>query len=265
MAQTGPPAPKTGSVTACLLGLGAPIRGLAYLVRHPSLIKLAVLPFVVNTVLFCLVLVLLGPRANGLVNSLLPGGGWSWYLLVVPAFLLAWLLVILLGALLVTVFGTLIAGPFNEMLSARVEALEGRLPPEAVLNWRQALGQMGASVLHELWKWGLYLLCLVVLAPLHLIPVVGSVSWTVVGSVLSFWFLGFEYLDYCFSRRRLSFADRRRFCAVHLKECLGLGMSVAATLVVPFVNLVTMPLSVVGATLLYLDLTPGEPKPGGPA
>jgi uncharacterized protein involved in cysteine biosynthesis len=213
----------------------------------------ASLPAVVNLLVFVLVLAFLGPHASAFVASRLPHSGLGYYLLVVPTLVILWLLVFLICILLVNLLGNVIAGPFNDALSAQVERIEGRLPEER-FEFAKVITRFGTSIGIELKKWGLYLLALLALAPLHLVPIAGSVLWTGLGGLLSFWFLGFEYLDYCFSRRNFTFADRRRFCFDRCAETIGQGIAIALTLLVPPFTLLMMPLSVVGSTLLFLDL-----------
>jgi len=250
-----------GRIARLILGLLGPWRGLKYLAKHPSLLPLAALPALANFLVFLAVIWALAPRATGLVHKLLPGWDAGWYWIVIaPLLVLAWALVFLLGILLINLLGNVIACPFNDILSAHVEKCERRLPVETV-SWGQTVSRMGISALHELKKWIFYFLCLAILLPLHLVPVIGSILWTVVCGILSFWFLGFEYIDYSFSRRNLSFAERKAFCLDHFCETVGLGMSVSGTLFIPLCGLLVMPLSVVGSTLLYLELTPiGIPK-----
>jgi CysZ protein len=236
-------------------GLIVPLRGLSYLASHPTLAPLAALPALVNLVVWAGIVALILGRAGRLVDALVPASGWAHYLLYVPALVLAYLVVLVVAAVLVHFFGSLVAAPFNDLLSARVERLEGRQVDEegGVLR---ALARFGGSLIDELKKWGLYVVCLVALAPLLLVPIAGQLAWPVASSLVTFWFLAYEYLDYPFSRRGFRFADRRAFCWTHFRPMVGMGISVTVTTFVPLVCFVLMPLSVVGGTLLYLDLEP---------
>ena len=238
-----------------LAGLLAPFRGLVYLIRHPGLYHLAALPAFLGLALWSGIVALTIPRVNAVVNSYVPATGWAHTLLYFPAIFIAGLAVLMLAAVLVNLLGTLLAAPFNDALSAKVEQYEGRLPSEASYGMSGQFARLGATIVDELSKWGFYLLLLGMLLPLWLIPVVGQMLWTVLGSLLTFWFLGFEYLDYCFSRRQMRFRQRRAFLWSHATTMVGLGVTVTGCMAVPLASFVMMPFAVVGATLLYLELT----------
>lgn len=252
------PTPAPGAPSRFLAGFVAPLRAVKYLLGHPSLLPIAALPLLANTAVLFLVFFTLGPYAGDWVKSLLPAAGWARMLLFVPLQILAWGVALVLGAIIVNLFGTIIASPFNEMLSARVEMHEGRLPPDRLLGWGQTLARFGVVVFDEIKKWVLYLLVMTLLAFLWLIPILGSVLFTVLGGLVTFWFLGYEYLDHCFSRRHMRFADRRAFCWRNASSIIGLGMAITGGTLIPFVFFVVMPVATVGATLLYVELTPGE-------
>ena len=247
-----------------LSGFVAPLRAVRYVLGHPSLIPFASLPLMANmVVLFALVFVL-GPHAAHWVDSVLPREGWKHVLFSIPLQIVAWGLALAIGAVFVNLFGTLIASPFNDILSGRVESLEGRLPADRILSWGQAVARIGLVLIDELKKWTVYLAVMAALLPLVLIPVAGHLAFTLLGSLVTFWFLGFEYLDYCFTRRHMHFAERRTFCWRNKTAIIGLGAAVTTATMIPFANFVVMPLAVVGATLLFLDLVPAGAERQGP-
>lgn len=243
-----------------LSGFVAPLRGVRFLMVHPTLLPLAALPLLANMAVLTLMVFILGPHVSGWVTHwvagiVTPGSAW-YYVLVIPLKLLAWFLALATGAVFVNLFGTLIASPFNDMLSAKVETLEGRIPADQVRSWSQAVGRMGLVMIDELKKWTVYVLVMACLVPLMLVPVAGHLAFSFLGALVTFWFLGFEYLDYCFSRRDTRFTERRQFCWSNKTAIIGLGAAITCGTMIPFAGFVVMPVAAVGATLLYLDLTP---------
>lgn len=243
-----------------LSGFVAPLRGIRYLLGHPTLLPLAALPLLANMAVLTLMVFILGPHVSTWVSQwvagiVAPGSAW-YYVLVIPLKLLAWFLALATGAVFVNLFGTLIASPFNDMLSAKVETIEGRLPDDQVRSWSQAVARIGLVMLDEAKKWAVYVLVMLCLVPLMLVPVAGHLAFSFLGALVTFWFLGFEYLDYCFSRRATRFTERRQFCWANKGAIVGLGAAITCGTMIPFAGFVVMPLAVVGATLLFLDLAP---------
>jgi CysZ protein len=248
-------APEPGASSRFISGFIAPLRAVRYLLGHPTLLPIAALPLLANSAILMMVFFTLGPHVSGWVKSLLPSSNWGYalYILLLPV---VWSLALLLGALIVNLFGTIVASPFNEMLSARVEAKEGRLPQDQLLSWAATIARFGVVVLDEIKKWALYLLVMALLAFLWLIPIAGSIAFTFLGGLVTFWFLGYEYLDHCFSRRAMRFADRRAFCWKNKSAIIGLGMAITGATLIPFVFFVMMPVAVVGATLVFVENKP---------
>lgn len=255
MAETLPDVPRG----RFLDGFVAPVRAIRYLLTHPTLMPLAALPLLANMAVLVLLVFFLGPHVSEWVARSAPTEGWKYWAFAIPLKILAWGFALTIGAIFVNLFGTLIASPFNDLLSGKVEQLENRLPAgEHLRTWAQAVGRFGHVLLDEIKKWTVYLAIMACLVPLLLVPFAGHLAFSVLGGLVTFWFLGFEYLDYAFERRHMRFTDRRRFCWSHRSAIIGLGAAVTAATMIPFAGFVVMPLAVVGATLLFLDLRPRE-------
>ena len=251
-----PPLPPDIKPGRFLSGFVAPLRAVRYILSHPSLVPFAALPLIVNMVVLVVLVFVLGRHVSDWVGAVVPAAGWQYVVFGLPLKILAWGVAFLIGGLMVNLFGALIASPFNDVLSGRVELLEGRLPQDQIHTWAQALARFGLVLIDELKKWTVYLFVMACLLPLLLVPFAGHLAFTCLGALVTFWFLGFEYLDYCFSRRHLRFAERRQFCWAHKTAIIGLGASITCASMIPLSLFVVMPLAVVGATLLFLDLAP---------
>ncbi|MEW6263133.1 MAG: sulfate transporter CysZ [Thermodesulfobacteriota bacterium] len=237
-------------------GFMAPLRGARFLLRHPRLISLAVLPILINTVLLAAIFYLsLGSFLRWLAEMLPKSQAWYW---VILSYVLPVLMVLFLLAVIVLVFtplANIIASPFNDALSARTEVIvTGR--PEAPFSFLAVLKEAGRTAVEELKKIVFYLAALAVILVLNFIPVVGQVLYTVLGFLLTVMWLGLNYLDYPLARHGYRFGGKLGFLKKNSRAAFGYGLGVLLGFLVPIFNLAFISLAVVGGTLLYLELTP---------
>ncbi|MFQ5456950.1 MAG: EI24 domain-containing protein [Myxococcota bacterium] len=261
-----------------LRGLGYPRRAFRVIRADRVLLRYAVLPFLINILVFGLALgafIYWFGDLWGLVSgwtSIARPEAWYWlplyWLLALVRWLLAGLLVIV--ALLITWFsftlvGNVIASPFNELLSAATEQrLRAGGSPETDEGWRALPREMARAVGDETRKMGFFLLAQVVLLPLNLIPILGSLAYSALSLGFGALFVALEFTDYPMARRRIPFVDRRRTVWRHRAVMSGFGGSLFLTFLIPGLNLACLPLGVVGGTLLYLDLGAGRKELSGP-
>ena len=92
----------------------------------------------------------------------------------------------------------------------------------------------------------LWLVCL-------LVPGIGSILFAVLGGAVSAFFLGYDYHDYAFSRRRLPFRRKWALLTHNFAFTLGFGTNVSLMLLVPVVGLLFPPFAAVGGTIACLD------------
>jgi len=152
-----------------------------------------------------------------------------------------------LGALayVVTVIGALCIGaPFLDKLSSETERLA--FPDAADRH-----GRMGIlPALKEGAKTAVVLLVLeAAFLLLYLVPVAGPVLF----ALASAYVLTLGLLDVPLARRELSFRAKTRFVVGNTGPVLGIGLVVLAVSVVPFLNLLAVPVLVVAATLLVAE------------
>ncbi|WP_303720471.1 EI24 domain-containing protein, partial [Malonomonas rubra] len=103
-------------------GFSYPLRAAKFLGKRPGLLKYLALPFSINVLIFSLS-VYFGLDLFELMLETYAPGTEVWYGMIL--YYLAWTVALLLTAVVVffsfTVVGNLIASPFNELLSERVE------------------------------------------------------------------------------------------------------------------------------------------------
>ena len=68
--------------------------------------------------------------------------------------------------------------------------------------------------------------------------------------LLTVYFLVIEYTGFVFSRKGLKFKDQKKFIKTNKLLCAGFGCGAFFLLAIPFLQLFSIPMGVVGATLL---------------
>jgi len=254
------------------------LTGISYLPRgfrllwEPRLRRFVVVPVLINVLVFALLFVLGGHAFNDLLQWLLPDPGrWSgedWWsrlmhFLVSAAYWLLWPLFLIAAAVLMfytfTLVANLIGSPFNGLLAARVEQLaSGQAPPDQNIPLAR---EIVASVGSELRKYGYFLRLVIPIGLLLLVPVANMAVaplWALFGA----WALALEYLDYPMGNYGMRFPQVRALLRGRRGLALGFGFGMLALTLVPFLNLLAMPVGVIAGTLLWLGECKGKSTEG---
>lgn len=232
------------------------VLGARILATHPTLWWTVAVPVVITLLLFVLgfwgIAVLL-PWVTTFVW--VPGPhhpGWVWWLYEIVLWTFRLSVAVALGVGLYMTAG-LIATPFNDRLSERVESV--------VLGWRhppvplaQMLTDVAWSLLHSVLSLAIYLAVLLVAFLLNLLPGIGSAASFLLGTTASGLFFAREAMDGCFSRRRMRYRHKWRIVVRHWPLSLGFGLCVSLGMWIPFLNFLVLPMSVAGGTLLFCHL-----------
>jgi CysZ protein len=241
-------------------GLVAPWRALRLIAGNPKLWPAALAPFFINLGLFVLFFWFTYSRFEAWVRAFLPGGeGWWQQALMYAALVVVVLLLLAVEIYLFAVVGRIIAAPFLEILTRRVERLTlgGEPEFEDMGPWRGML----RAARQELKKLVLYLTLISSLLILNLIPVVGALAYMVLTGLTTCFFMALEFLDYPLERRGFSLGRKLAYVWELKLTGLGFGAMVLCLGVVPILNLAMLPLAAAGGALLFLDHPPRE---GGP-
>ncbi|MCP3101073.1 EI24 domain-containing protein [Myxococcus sp. K15C18031901] len=248
-------------------GLGLLGRASGLILRSRRLFVLSALCAVVTAVALVGLAWLLWTHGPGALDSL-----WtrpeSWYGQA------GWYTALVLGGLVLWVVGAnvvppLLLAPLQDPLSEATEALCGGEdgPPFTVGGFVRGIV---TGLAHTLARLFFLLAGLVLLAPLNLIPGVGSVLWTVLGGVWTMTWMAGEFLAAPMTRHLYPFAEVRRMLRQRRALCLGLGAGVYVLLWVPILNTFFLPVAIVAGTLLYRGMReagllppPPTPSPGG--
>ena len=264
---------QTAGETGLARGFSAPLRGGGFLLRRPRLWPLAIAPFLINLGLFVLFFWFSYTRFDQWVRSVVPAAeGWWWVALIYLLTALVVILLLVVEVYLFAVVGNLLACPFLELLTRRVEReAAGRLP-EGGQGLRAFLAEVKRVGLQQLKKLVLYVLVLGALLLLNLVPGVGSAIYAVLAWLITCFFLVLEFVDYPLDRRQLTLKAKLAYVWNLQWTGLGLGAALFFIGVIPILNLAFLPMGAVGATLVYLENPldidrdpPPPPPPGGTA
>ncbi len=241
-------------------GFILPFSGGVQVLSTPGARRWAALPLLVN-ILFYILVVFFFFWLLDIVK--IPQAAWDFwggtgaYLADAVNYLapfLKWVIAIPLAATICyfsfTFVGMLVATPFNDILSEKLEMaitrgdFEGKIPLKMTVN---AFFISMYSTARFFFKQMVYsLICL----PLLLIPGVGAVLLFLVTS----YYAGIGFLDIGMARNYLRYRHKMAAVRNHRWEVLGLGAAMELMFLVPFAGLFVLPLGVAGGTLLYCDI-----------
>lgn len=278
MERHGPRELPTNFVAQAFRGLAYPLEGLSFIRRH-RLWAMAMVPTVVNIVLFVLLVIATiwyaVPQLEKLDTLMVPGddsgdfvkaliSALSWVMWVV-----AILLVVIVDAILLFLVGQAVAGPFLDLLSEKVESLVlGGDPP--AFSWTRNIRSIVIALADILWT---VIFFLAVNIPLALIGLtaIGSIPAAVASFCFTALLLSQEFVGLSLTRQLVSYPARFKVVWGNRWLSLGFGTTAMALLMVPFLNLLLLPIATAGGTLLYCDLKAGgripiplESSPGAP-
>jgi len=224
-----------------------PLSGGKLLLHHRRLWALALAPLLLNVLFYLAALALLVHYYEQWF-SLLLAPPQTWYLLLgYSALRLLALLVMVALFLFSFVFvGTILAAPFLERLSARVEALLFGWTEEPRVPLSQLIADFGRTVAHSLFCLSL----LVVAVPLNFLPGLGHLAWL----LLSWLLLTYNFTTFAMDRRRLSFGAKWRWLLAEWAATLGLGAALFVMMAVPIVGFVLLPVATIAGTMLLRDI-----------
>ncbi len=234
------------------------------LIAHKGVRRYAVVPLLVNTVLFSVAIYVGFQQFGGWMNSFLGGVSWLPDMIETAITWVLWplfaILIIIATYYTFTIIANLIAAPFNAMLAYKVEQhLRGTLvdqggqarlemavvEPTLASVAVRSLGSEVKKITHML-KWLIILLIMTVIPGVNLIA---PFAWIVYGA----WMLSLEYTDYPMSNHEMYFKEEVSLLKKNRFLSLGFGSGVMLLTLVPVVNFFAMPVSVASSTALWVD------------
>lgn len=217
--------------------------------RQPGVRIYAVMPLLINTVLFASLIWFGYEQFSPLVDYMMSG---------IPAIFnflrwIIWIIISTFTAIFIfftfTPIANIVAAPFNALLSEKIEI---RLTGKTIGANSSFMKMARDSFLSQIRKLVYIIFWSAVLLLISLIPLVNFAApflWVIFGS----WLLSLEYLDYPMGNHELKFTRQRQILAARKGLSLGFGSSVMVLTSIPLLNFIVMPVAVAGATVLWVE------------
>ncbi len=213
--------------------------GLRMLFRHPALLALSLIPIALTVLL----LVGLAFGCVWLIGQVFSGLIPQDYQLLAKAIILG--LALLLNYFLYLPMARVLLAPFAEALSRKTHSISTGETFRSEVSWTRAIKEgLKIATLHLI-VGGLAL-------ALNFIPPIGPI----IGVVIAISLCGLDFLDVPLSARGLLFGNKLGIVWRNKSAAFGFGAASYLMLLIPGINLLSLPVGVIGATLLtdHLDL-----------
>jgi CysZ protein len=229
-------------------GAGYFIKGFE-LIRTPGIRRFVFIPLTVNLILFASAFYYMFLQLESYMLTIEDWLGDSFAWLSSFIWPLAVLFVLIIFSFIFSSVANWIAAPFNGLLSEKVEALLTNQP----LNDGSALDvvkDIPRTLGREVSKLAYYLPRAVGFFLLYwILPVIGQVLWF----LFLAWMMAVQYKDYPFDNHKIDFAQMRQALKQRQGLSYSFGITTAIFSMIPFINLVVMPVAICGATALWVD------------
>jgi CysZ protein len=216
--------------------------GLRMLIRHPALLALSLIPIALTVVL----LLSLALGCAWLIGQLFSEMLGNELRLLAQAVI--FLLALLLGYFAYLPLARVLLAPFSEMLSRKAHAISKGTEYRSGFSWGRAIVEgLKLASLH-------IAIALAALALGILFPPIG----TPLSIVVAIFLCGLDFLDVPLSARGMPLGKKLGVISRNKSLALGFGAASYLMLLIPGINLLSLPVGVIGATLLtdQLELSP---------
>lgn len=229
-------------------GAGYFIKGFE-LIRTPGIRRFVFIPLTVNLILFASAFYYMFLQLESYMLTIEDWLGDSFAWLSSFIWPLAVLFVLIIFSFIFSSVANWIAAPFNGLLSEKVEALLTNQPSndgsalDVVKDIPRTLGREVSKLAYYLPRAvGFFLLY-------WILPVIGQVLWF----LFLAWMMAVQYKDYPFDNHKIDFAQMRQALKQRQGLSYSFGITTAIFSMIPFINLVVMPVAICGATALWVD------------
>ncbi len=245
-------------------GMSLPWRGLSFLWERRRLWPLAAAPFLISFILYVGGIYLAWSWAYGWLEATLLDRAWGWRVLAYVLAIVLWGLMLIVAAVTFIPVATLVANPFNDLLSEKTERLYRGLAVDEPFSLRALFRALRVGLVGEMAR-ALTTLALLTLAlSLNLIPVAGQILSAAASAWIAIAFLSLEFTSFSMDRRLYTWGEKRAFLRRYRAATLGFGAMSFLIMIVPGVNALFIPVLAVAGTMLFCDAAGNEARPPGP-
>lgn len=223
------------------------------LINQPGIRRYALIPMVINTLLFTLAIWFGISQFDGWMSGLMPTWLPDWLMSALMWILWPLFAILLLVIVFFTfsIIANLVAAPFNGLLADAVERrLSDQPPPDQTLM--QLIVDTPRMLWNEIRKLGYLLKWMLPLFIVSWIPGINLLApflWIAFSS----WTLALDYHDYPLGNHLMSFEEQRQLLSKKRPLALGFGITTLGATMVPILNFLIIPVAVAGATRLSVE------------
>lgn len=236
-------------------GFRYPLIAAFFIIRHASLWPWCIIPVLINIVVLYFFWGWTGSFSNQLLQTYITDDpGWWWEILRKGAWALAFFLRLIVTVLAFVIVGSLIAVPFNDLLSEQTDKLASGWKDPRPFSAARTARELTITGFQEIKRMALFLAIIIPLFALEFIPLLAPFALAIKLTVTALFFTS-DYISYPMERRgALLFRHKFMIARRYLFPSLGFGLAVTCIAFIPIVNFLFFPLAVVGGTLLFGDL-----------
>lgn len=259
------PDPASTSVVRFAQGIRLFFGAGGFLLRNPRNLLLIILPLALNLFIFVVLIAWgFGAFAHTLDAYLKGHSGWYWSTITITAKILFWPIILLVVYFIFTPVALLIASPFNDYLAERVERACGFSISESTGSpLRRIVTEISFVIFSEGKRLIFCGFIFLILFCLNFIPIIGNAVYLVLGTYWAVRCMAFEFISYASDRRRLTFGDKWHLLRRNWALSVGFGAVATLLFLIPFLNVLVVPICAVGGTFLFGIMQSGGEKPAG--
>lgn len=208
-----------------------------------------IFPIAINSLIMIGLIWLFFSSIGGLLDSFLPSWlDWLSFVLIPLIFLM--ILVAFYFAF--TTLANFVAAPFNALLAEKVE-LQLTGEPLGDTSIMAVLKDVPRMLKREWQKMMYSLPRLIALFLLGFLPLVGQTVVPILAFAFGAWLIAIQYCDYPFDNHKIQFQRMRNALYQQRTMNFTFGALVSIFTMLPFINLVVMPVAVCGATAMWVQ------------
>ncbi|QGM80312.1 sulfate transporter CysZ [Otariodibacter oris] len=219
------------------------------LLLQKKLLPFVLFPILINAIVMGGLVWLFFANVGQLLDTALPS--WLEWLsfILIP---LMFLMILVVFYFTFTTLANFIAAPFNALLSERVEQ---QLTGENLTDMSMAdmLKDVPRMLKREWQKMWYSIPRIIALFLLGFVPALGQSVIPLVTFIFGAWLIAIQYCDYPFDNHKISFQRMRNALLEKRMMNFTFGILVSLFTMIPFLNLVAMPVAVCGASAMWVS------------
>jgi len=222
--------------------------GLRFLIKHGSLIKLALIPWLINLILFIAMVTGLYHYVGAIMSLVATKPDvWYWLILYYCFAVVILVVIFIIATFFLCLIGNLIASPFHERMAEKTKLLIYGQEEKKSFRWAIFWKESKRILTTQLKKLLLLLFLEIAVLLLLLIPIIGAF----LSGFLTLLLVGFQFLGLPLEVEKLSISQQIQKFFKFPFAWIGFGAGISVIFMIPIANISALPGGVVGASLLY--------------